>query len=118
MKFNDSLQGGTAVFQLSGKIIGGRETAMFHGRMREYLNLNKKHFVIDLAGVERLNSVGLGMLTSAFVTVKKEGGHLVLANITSIESLLAMTRLLTVFPHYDSTQEAIASVGRGGQVAS
>ena len=118
MKFNDSLQGGTAVFQLSGKIIGGKETAMFHGRMRKYLNLNKKHFVIDLAGVERLNSVGLGMLTSAYVTVKKEGGHLVLANITSIESLLSMTRLISVFPHFDSTQEAISSVGQTDQVAS
>jgi len=118
MKFNDSLQGETAVFHLTGKIIGGRETAMFHGRMREYLNLNKKHFVIDLSGVERLNSVGLGMLTSAYVTVKKEGGHLALANITSIESLLSMTRLISVFPHFDSTQEAISSVNVPDTMAS
>jgi len=56
-----------------------------------------------------MNSVGLGMLISALTTVKNSGGRLVLANITKIESILTMTRLITVFEHYDSRDEALKS---------
>jgi len=33
----------------------------------------------------------------------------VLANITKIESILTITRLITVFEHYDSQEEAVKS---------
>lgn len=100
---------GIVVMDLSGKIMGGEETTLFHGKIHEYIQANKKGFVIDLKKVEWMNSVGLGMLISALTTVKNAGGRLVLANITNIESILAMTRLITVFEHYDSREEALES---------
>jgi len=109
MKFEDTLQGDIVVFNVSGKIMGGEETTMFHGKMHEYIQLNKKNIVIDLAKVEWMNSVGLGMLISALTTVKNSGGRLVLANITKIESILTITRLITVFEHYDSLDDALKS---------
>lgn len=109
MKFEDSLQDDIVVFSVSGKIMGGEETTMFHGKMHEYLQVNKKKVVIDLAKVEWMNSVGLGMLISALTTIKNSGGRLVLANITKIESILTITRLITVFEHYDSRDDAIKS---------
>jgi len=109
MKFEDSLQDDIVVFSVSGKIMGGEETTMFHGKMHEYIQLNKKNVVIDLAKVEWMNSVGLGMLISALTTAKNSGGRLVLANITKIESILTITRLITVFEHYDSRDEALKS---------
>ena len=109
MKFEDSLQDDIVVFNVSGKIMGGEETTMFHGKMHEYIQRNKKNVVIDLAKVEWMNSVGLGMLISALTTVKNSGGRLVLANITKIESILTITRLITVFEHYDSRDEALKS---------
>ena len=109
MKFEDSLQGDIVVFNVSGKIMGGEETTMFHGKMHEYIQINKKNVVIDLGKVEWMNSVGLGMLISALTTVKNSGGRLVLANITKIESILTITRLITVFEHYDSRDEALKS---------
>jgi len=109
MKFEDTLQDDIVVFNVSGKIMGGEETTMFHGKMHEYIQLNKKNIVIDLAKVEWMNSVGLGMLISALTTVKNSGGRLVLANITKIESILTITRLITVFEHYDSRDDALKS---------
>ena len=109
MKFEDSLQDDIVVFSVSGKIMGGEETTMFHGKMHEYIQRNKKNVVIDLAKVEWMNSVGLGMLISALTTVKNSGGRLVLANITKIESILTITRLITVFEHYDSRDDAMKS---------
>jgi len=110
MKFEDKeLDNGVIVVDISGKIMGGEETTLFHGKIHECIQGNKKKFVLDLAKVEWMNSVGLGMLISALTTVKNSGGRLVLANITNIESILAMTRLITVFEHYDSSDEAVKS---------
>lgn len=109
MKFNDTFEGDVAIMEVSGKIMGGDETTMFHGKIHEYINNNKKDFVIDLKNVDWMNSVGLGMLISALTTVKNAGGRLVLANITKIESILTITRLISVFEHYDSQEEALKS---------
>ena len=110
MKFTDSVSdSGVVLIEITGKIMGGEETTMFHGKIHEYIQRNQKSFVLNLEKVEWMNSVGLGMLISALTTVKNAGGRLVLANITNIESILAMTRLITVFEHYDSTNDAIKS---------
>ncbi len=110
MKFDDfEADSGVVVLDLSGKIMGGEETTMFHGKLHEYIRSGKKQFVIDLDKVEWMNSVGLGMLISALTTTKDAEGRLVLANITNIESILAMTRLITVFEHFDSRDKALAS---------
>ncbi len=109
MKFEDSLLGDIVVMDVSGKIMGGEETTMFHGKLHEYINQNKKNIVVDLSKVDWVNSVGLGMLISALTTVKNAGGRLVLANITKIESILTITRLISVFEHYDSRDEALKS---------
>lgn len=109
MKFVDSLQENLVVLNISGKIMGGEETTFFHGKIHEYIDQNKKNFVVDMAKVDWMNSVGLGMLISALTTVKNSKGRLVLANITKIESILTITRLISVFEHYDSREEALKS---------
>jgi len=110
MKFDDSLEGGVAVFSVSGKIMGGDETTMFYGRIRENINNNIKDIVIDLKDVIWINSIGLGMLISVMTTVKHAGGRLVLANITAVESLLSLTRLLSAFETADSREAAVKSL--------
>ena len=109
MKFRDYEIDDTVVFEISGKVIGGAQKTRFHGRIHECLNQNLKRFVVDLKGVERMNSVGLGMITSAYKAVTQSGGHFVLANITNIASLLTMTHLITVFPHYDGLDTALSA---------
>lgn len=109
MKFKDFLEGDVVVLDVSGKIMGGDETTLFHGKIHEYMSQNKKNIIVDLADVDWMNSVGLGMLISALTTVKNAGGRLVLANIAKIESILTITRLISVFEHYETRKEAVAS---------
>jgi anti-sigma B factor antagonist len=110
MKFTDELENNVVVFHLAGKIMGQpEEMTRFRGRVHEYLELNKNQFVLDLKKVEWMNSIGLGLLTSTLASVKRGDGRMVLANIGSIENILAMTRLITVFDHYDSVDDAAAS---------
>lgn len=110
MKISDSLNGNIVVISLSGKLMGGDETALFHGTIHEYLNLNKNRIVIDLKDVPWTNSLGLGMLIGGHAAAAKGEGRLVLANVTNIENLLAITRLITVFEVFDSVDEAIAAL--------
>jgi anti-sigma B factor antagonist len=101
MKMTDSMREDVVVISLSGKILGGDETAYFRGKIYEYLKQNKKRFIIDLEHVPFSNSSGLGMLVAALTSVRREEGRIVLANITNIRTLLAITHLLKVFECYD-----------------
>ena len=110
MNFTDSLDGDIVYFKLTGKIVTHEDSmTRFHGRMHEYVNLNKKSVIIDLSKIELMTSVGLGLLISALATVRNAGGRMVLANITRIQNLIAITRLNTVFECYDSIEETLES---------
>jgi len=71
----------------------------------------KKNIIVNLSKVKFMNSSGLGILISAFTTVKNNGGVFKIANATDkINSLLVITKLITVFDHYDSVEEALESL--------
>ena len=57
-----------------------------------------------------MNSSGLGILIGGLTTMRNNGGDLKLANITDrIQSLLMITKLLTVFESFDTIDQAIES---------
>jgi anti-sigma B factor antagonist len=57
-----------------------------------------------------MNSSGLGALMAALTTLRNAGGDLKLANVTKkIESLLLITKLITVFETYETADRAVAS---------
>ncbi len=108
MKLNSREQDGVVVLEPKGKIMGGPDATALKESIRDYVNANKKKVVIDLAEVDWMNSTGLGIMISCLKTVKEAGGDLKLSNVTEkIKSLLTITKLVTVFDSYDSTDEAI-----------
>jgi len=84
MKFDDKLEGDVVILDLTGKIMGGEETTLFHGKIHEYISQNKKNILVDLKKVDWMNSVGLGMLISALTTVKNSGGRLLNRSLQSL----------------------------------
>ncbi len=69
--------------------------------------------MIDLKEVDWMNSTGLGIMISCLKTVREAGGDMKLANVTDkIKSLLTITKLITVFDAYNSTDDAVASIGK------
>ncbi|MDX9858959.1 MAG: STAS domain-containing protein [candidate division Zixibacteria bacterium] len=107
MKFTADLTSDVVTLSLSGKILGEpRESAMFHGTIHEFLALNKRNFIVDLEKVERINSIGLGMLIAGYTSVTRAEGRFVLCNFTNVESILTVTRVLRVFEHCESLAEA------------
>ena len=110
MKMTDRVVEDIAILEPKGKIMGGPDATMLHDKLHDYIDQNMKKVVIDLSKVEWMNSTGLGILISGLTTMRNNGGELKLAGLTEkIESLLTITKLITVFDHYDSVEKAIYS---------
>jgi anti-sigma B factor antagonist len=110
MKFRVAQQGTVTVISLQGSVMGGPDATTLNAQLHELMSANKKQVVLDLAGVEFMNSSGLGMLIGGASTLKNAGGKLKLANASEkILSLIKITKLLPVFEHYDSVKAAVES---------
>ena len=95
------------VVTLKGNVMGGPDGSKLHETLHELREQGKKNVVVDLSKVKFMNSSGLGMLISGLTTMRNAGGDLRLANVADrIQSLLVVTRLITVFKNYDSVDEA------------
>jgi anti-sigma B factor antagonist len=78
--------------------------------LHKLIDAGKNKVVVDLGEVKFMNSSGLGMLIGALTTVRNAGGNLKLARASDkIEQLLVVTKLVTVFEHFDAVDEALGS---------
>jgi anti-sigma B factor antagonist len=101
---------GAVSVELKGNVMGGPEAQEFSDLLHKFLDEGKKNIIVDLAETKFMNSSGLGMLISGYTTIKNGGGTLKLANATEkIESLLVITKLMSVFEHFSSVEEAVKS---------
>jgi len=98
------------VLQLSGDIMGGSDYDLFTNTVKELVDQGHVDLVLDLGKVRYINSTGLGILVSGLTTLKKNMGQMRICNLsTRIDRLFSVTSLTTVFPTYDSLEDALAS---------
>jgi len=110
MKLSSRELENVVVLEPKGKIMGGPDATAMHEMLHDLVAHNKKHVVIDLGGVDWMNSTGLGILISSLTTMRNNEGDLKLANVTDkIESLLTITKLVTVFDTFESVDDAVKS---------
>jgi anti-sigma B factor antagonist len=102
-------QGGVEIVAISGHIVGSAKASQdFQELFRSLITDGKRKYVIDLTDTPWTNSLGVGMLMSAYTSVKKSGGDVVLANATQrIRDMLKVTRLDHVFSVHESLADAI-----------
>ena len=110
MKLNDRIQDDIVILEPKGKIMGGPDASLLHDKLHDYIEQNKKKVIIDLGKVDWMNSTGLGILISGLTNIRNNNGELKLANLTKkVQSLLTITKLVSVFDTYDSIEEAVES---------
>jgi anti-sigma B factor antagonist len=110
VKIESHEHGDALIIELKGKVMGGPESSIFQDLLKKAMTDNKKKVVIDLGQVEWMNSSGIGLLVSAYTTVKNGGGEMKIARATDkIESLLVITKLNSVFDSYPDVISAVAS---------
>ena len=110
MSFKISERYNCVVIEFKGNVMGGPDAVSLNEKLHELIESEKTNVVVNLAKVRFMNSSGLGMLIGALTTMRKAGGDLRIANATDkIESLLIVTKLITVFKHFPSLEEAVKS---------
>ncbi len=110
MKLSDREQDGVIVLEPRGKIMGGPDATLLHDKLYEFIQRGKTRVIIDLSRIEWMNSTGLGILIQGYTTLRNSDGQLKLARVTDkIQSLLTITKLVSVFDAYDTVEDAIAS---------
>jgi anti-sigma B factor antagonist len=107
MRFTINEHGDVTVIQLNGNVMGGPDATSLNEELHKLVNGGKKKVVVDLGNVKFMNSSGLGMLIRALTTMRNAGGDMKLARASEkIESLLMVTKLITVFDHHENVEEA------------
>jgi anti-anti-sigma factor len=103
--------GNVYIIRCDGRIVAGDELKLLEAA----LDLGAHEFtrlVLQVSGVERLDSVGIGLLVRYAVRVRKHGGDLRLVGpSSSVAALLKVTMLSRVLEVFPTEQDAITSFG-------
>jgi anti-sigma B factor antagonist len=103
---------GVLIIDCAGRIVFGEESAYLRDMVRRLL-AETKNLVLNLNGVNYIDSGGLGTLVALYTTSRNSGSSIKLANLTRhIGDLLQVTKLVTIFDVYDSEQQAADSFRR------
>jgi len=114
MKIKKQMVGDVAVLSLSMTLFGGApDSQEFKDQIYQLLDEGVIKFVIDMKGVKRMDSTGLGVLISALTSVRKRGGEFKLAEVNdTMESILVMTKLDAIFETHKTTEVATQSFAK------
>jgi anti-anti-sigma factor len=108
--------GAVIVVHLNGAIFFDEDSTFLRVHVKGLLGKSCQ-IVLDLGNVTRIDSSGLGTLVALYVSARKVGGDIKLANLGNhIKEALRITRLVTVFDIFDRTEDAIASFNRAAAV--
>jgi anti-anti-sigma factor len=111
--FHERHCGKIVILDLAGKVIFGDGTVELHRVIRELVEKGEKKILLNFAGVDYVDSSGLGELVGGLVAAKKIGGDIKLSNVPqNVLELLVLTRLSTVFEIFDIEDEACKSFAK------
>ena len=102
-------RGDITVLQLAGRLVLEDGDAVFREAVNALIGDNRINMVVDLADVTAIDSAGIGVLVGRFLSVRRRGGDMKLANLTvRSHRVMTITQLLKVFDCFDSVDEAVA----------
>jgi anti-sigma B factor antagonist len=102
-------QGGRTVVAVGGEI-DVYTAPQLRERLNDLVADGQYHLVVDMQGVEFLDSTGLGVLVGGLKRVRAHDGSLRLVCVQEkILKVFRITGLTKVFPIHDSVEEAVAA---------
>ena len=111
MKLDVRRTEGVIVFELEGQIIGNdgvQALKTIDALIADHPE--SPRLLFDLAAVSMMDSYGLEMLIGAHHAVGQHGGRIGIINMRkNIHNLLRLTKLITLFDHFESEAEALES---------
>jgi anti-sigma B factor antagonist len=109
---------GAIVADLVGKISLGEGTALLRDTIRQLSEQGNHFILLNLAGVDFIDSAGLGELVRTHATIRSHGGNLKLVNPSrTVHDLLRITKLDRVFDIERDEVTALDSLRNGPAAA-
>lgn len=110
MEIKQRMVDDVVILDIDGKILLGEGDVQLRETIQKLTQAGHKKLLLNLANVPYVDSAGLGEMVRSYTTVARDGGKLKLLNATKrLQDLLTITKLITVFDHYESEEEAIKS---------
>jgi anti-sigma B factor antagonist len=113
MKASTREAGDANVVDISGRITLGEGNVMLREIVQGLVEKGKTKIVLNLAGVDHIDSAGIGELVRSHTVVRRAGGQLKIANVgKKVQEMLKMTSLNAVFDIHQDEDSAIKSFGQ------
>jgi len=110
IKTSTRMIGNVVIIDTIGELRLGEGTDVVRGVVRGLLEQGHRSILLNLRDVRHIDSAGVGELMSCYTSVRNQGGHLKLMNLSkNVHSLLQITKLYTIFEVEDDEPKAVAS---------
>jgi len=107
--------GDVVIVDCTGKIAYCEEAAFLRGYVTGLLNQHH-NIVLDLSGVTRIDSNGIGTMVGLWTLARNSGGELKLAALTSCaHDAFTITKLKCFFSTFETAEQAVASFAALGE---
>jgi len=101
--------GPVSILDVSGRLTSFEVSALSDSISR-LLKQGRKNIVLNLSGLQYLDSSGIGELARVYVSVVKVSGRLNVVGLSpKVEEILKITQLYQVFPEFPSEEAALRS---------
>ena len=100
----------SVVLELSGKLMGGPFMQEMNETLHKLIDEGKKNIVVNMSGVSLVTSSGIGIMISAYTTMKNAGGSIKFCQFSDkVHGVLSITNLDSVFDYFETVDEALKS---------
>ena len=104
--------GDVTILQAIGRLELEDGDIVLRDTVNRLVEAGRVKLVLDMKEVTRLDSAGIGMLVSKYLTARRSGGVLKILHPTDrTDHLMDITKLTTVFEIFDDEEEAVRSFG-------
>ena len=108
-----TMDSGVSVLVVHGRISLGRSAQELEWKVDDLLKAQSKRVIFDIAGVDYLDSTGVGILVMCAGKLKDAGGSLRISgasgNVAHTLGLCRVTDIVPMFPSVDEAESSFSS---------
>ena len=106
---------GIVVLEMTGRFVMGPDCQQLDREVDAHIERDEKSFILDLSGVDHVDSAAIGQIVKSFSKLKKSGGTMRLAGAKGmVDGVLKLTQVhkaIEIFPTAQDAAKNFPSVG-------
>jgi anti-sigma B factor antagonist len=102
---------GAVVVKVTGALALGRDSQKVESTVEPLIRMGRRRLILDLSGVDHIDSTGVGIVAFCFGRLKAAGGSLrVVCAPGKVREIFRITAVDQLAPFDDSLQAALAAI--------